>query len=65
MKTDFETKANIVAYDADGNLMKVDIIPDTLKASVKVTKPSKDVPITLNPTGVIPNDKSISWIRIM
>lgn len=54
VKTDFETKANIVAYDADGNLMKVDIIPDTLKASVKVTKPSKDVPITLNPTGVIP-----------
>ena len=63
VKTDFETKANIVAYDADGNLMKVDIIPDTLKASVKVTKPSKDVPITLNPTGVIPN--AISWIRIM
>ena len=38
MKTDFETKANIVAYDADGNLMKVDIIPDTLKASVKVSQ---------------------------
>lgn len=64
VKTDFETKANIVAYDADGNLMKVDIIPDTLKASVKVTKPSKDVPITLNPTGVIPNDKSIESYKL-
>ena len=51
-------------YDADGNLMKVDIIPDTLKASVKVTKPSKDVPITLNPTGVIPNDKSIESYKL-
>lgn len=64
VKTDFETKANVVAYDADGNLMKVDIIPDTLKASVKVTKPSKDVPITLNPTGVIPNDKSIESYKL-
>lgn len=44
--------------------MKVDIIPDTLKASVKVTKPSKDVPITLNPTGVIPNDKSIESYKL-
>lgn len=60
VKADFETKANVVAYDADGNLMDVDIIPDTLKASVKVTKPSKNVPITLNPTGVIPDNKAIA-----
>lgn len=59
VKADFETKANIVAYDAEGNLMKVDIIPDTMTAKVKVSKPSKEVPITLNPTGVIPNNKSI------
>ncbi|MEF2782163.1 CdaR family protein [Erysipelotrichaceae bacterium HCN-30851] len=59
VKSDFETKATVVAYDADGNLMDVDIIPETLTASVKVSKPSKDVPITLNPTGVIPNNKSI------
>lgn len=64
IKNDFETQANVVAYDADGNLMDVDIIPDTLKASVKVTKPHKEVPITLNPTGVIPDNKAIESYKL-
>lgn len=58
--TDFETTAEIAAYDQDGRKMEnVDIIPSTMKASVKVTKPSKDVPITLVPTGTVPNGKAI------
>lgn len=59
IKSDFETKAEVVAYDADGSKMAVDIIPGTLKANVKVTKPKKEVPITLNPTGIIPDGKAI------
>lgn len=59
IQNDFETKAKVYAYDQNGNRMNVDIIPDTLKATVKVTKPSKEVPVTLNPTGVLPDGKAI------
>lgn len=58
--TDFETKAGIAAYDKNGNKMNVDIIPETIKAKVKVTSPSKEVPITLVPNGTIPNNKAIA-----
>lgn len=64
IKSDFETKAEVVAYNADGEKMNVDIIPNTLKATVKVTKPSKRVPITLNPTGIIPDGKAIESYKL-
>lgn len=64
IKSDFETKAEVVAYNAEGEKMDVDIIPSTLKATVKVTKPSKRVPITLNPTGVIPDGKAIESYKL-
>lgn len=64
IKNDFETKAEVVAYNADGEKMNVDIIPNTLKATVKVTKPNKEVPITLNPTGVIPDGKAIESYKL-
>lgn len=59
-KEDFEETATIAAYDENGEKMtNVNIIPATMKASVKVTKPSKDVPITLVPTGIVPDNKAI------
>ncbi len=57
--SDFETQAEIAAYNAKGEKMNVDIIPSTMKATVAVTKPSKRVPVTLVPNGVIPNNKAI------
>lgn len=57
--SDFETKAKVYAYDGQGRRMDVDIIPDTLLAKVKVTKPSKDVKVVLAPSGTIPNGKAI------
>lgn len=57
--SDFITQANIVAYDDQGNKMNVDIIPDKMEAKVKVTKPSKDVKLSIIPNGVIPNNKAI------
>jgi YbbR domain-containing protein len=57
---DFEQQATIVAYDQDGNKMdNVDIIPGDMKAKVKVTSPSKDVKLTLVPTGNVPDNKAI------
>ena len=57
---DFEQQATIVAYDQDGNKMdNVDIIPGDMKAKVKVTSPSKDVELTLVPTGNVPDNKAI------
>lgn len=57
---DFEQQAKIVAYDQDGNRMdNVDIIPGDMKAKVKVTSPSKEVPLTLVPTGNVPDNKAI------
>ena len=57
---DFEQSAKIYAYDANGDKIEnVNIMPNTIKASVKVTKPSKDVKVELVPTGVVPDNKAI------
>lgn len=56
---DFETEATIAAYDVNGEKMDVDIIPEKMKATVPVAKPSKRVAVTLEPKGTIPNNKAI------
>ncbi len=58
--SDFTCKANIVAYDNYGNKLDVDIIPETIDAKVEVSKPSKEVPVVLQPDGVIPNNMVIA-----
>lgn len=58
--SDFTTQATIAAYDDKGNKMDVDIIPETMNATVKVTRPSKEVPVTIVPNGTIANDKAIA-----
>lgn len=55
----FETEAEIVAYDQNGNRIDVDILPGKMKAKVEVTTPTKDVPITVVPVGKVPNGKAI------
>lgn len=57
---DFTVEAPLVAYDQLGNRMDVDIVPDKIKTTVKVTRPEKDVPISIVPIGEIPNNKAIS-----
>ncbi|MEG1732232.1 MAG: CdaR family protein [Longicatena sp.] len=64
IQSDFETKAKVYAYDDNGNRMDVDILPDTLKATVKVTKPSKEVPVSIVPTGIIPDNKAIESYKL-
>lgn len=41
----------LIAYDAEGNKVDVEIVPATVGASIKITSPSKEVPIKLNVKG--------------
>ena len=62
--SDFTTQATIAAYDDKGNKMDVDIIPATMNATVKVTRPSKEVPITIVPNGTIGDNKAIASYQL-
>ncbi len=62
--SDFETDAQIAAYDQAGNRINVDIRPASIKAKVKVTTPSKSVPITLVPNGTMPDGKAIASYKL-
>ncbi len=57
---DFTVEAPLVAYDQQGNRINVDIVPDKVKVTVKVTRPEKTVPISVVPIGEVPNNKAIS-----
>ncbi len=41
----------LIAYDSEGNKMDVEIVPATVNATIKITSPSKEVPIKLNVEG--------------
>ena len=56
----FESNAEIVAYDQSGARLNVDIMPKTMKTTVNVTTPFKNVPITIVPVGIVPNGKAIA-----
>ena len=59
---DFEQDAVLVAYDQTGTPVKADIIPSTVKVNVKVTSPSKDVPVAVELQGEMPQGKAIEEI---
>ena len=58
----FTRDARLVAYDQQGQLIACDIIPETVKATVTVTSPSKDVPIIIRPSGVMVEGLAIDSI---
>ena len=47
-------EAPLIAYNAKGQQVNAEIVPTTVNVSVKVTSPSKNVPITLKVTGEAP-----------
>ncbi len=62
---EFKQQATLVAYDQSGNKMtNVLIIPETVNVTVPVTSTNKDVPITINVNGTIPNGKAIESITL-
>ena len=48
----------LVAYDKDGKLMDVEIVPKTVEATIKISSPNKTVPIKIETKGNLEN-KSI------
>ena len=52
----------LVAYDDEGQTVDVEIVPSTVDAKLIITSPSKEVPITVVPTGDLAFGKAISSI---
>ena len=49
----------LVAYDNDGKIVDVEIVPKSVAANVKITSPSKEIPIRVIPVGNLAFGKSI------
>lgn len=49
-----DVEAPLIAYNAKGQQVNAEIVPSTVKASVNITSPKKNVPITLKVTGEAP-----------
>lgn len=41
----------LIAYDEDGNKLDVEIVPETISATMKISSPSKEIPIKLSVEG--------------
>ena len=57
-------KIPLKAYDKDGNILDVEIVPSKINADVQVASPSKVVPIKVIPKGTISFGKAISSIQM-
>lgn len=63
--SDFVVDAPLVAYDRNGQAVNAEIVPGSVEASVKVSSPSIEVPIRLNPTGQVPTGLAIDAVQIV
>lgn len=52
----------LVAYDTDGKVLNVEIVPKVVDADLTITSPSKEVPIKIVPKGSLSVGKSIKSI---
>ena len=52
----------LVAYDTNGKIVDVEIVPKTVDAKITITSPSKEVPIKIVPTGKLAFGKTIKSI---
>ena len=50
----------LVAYDNEGNVVDVEIVPSKVTATVSIVSPSKEVPIKVIPKGTVAFGKAIS-----
>ena len=53
----------LVAYDSEGNILDVEIVPKNVTAKITITSPSKEVPIKVVPKGDLAFGKSIKSIQ--
>ena len=52
-------KVGLVAYDTNGKVVDVEIVPSTVKATVTINSPSKEVPVQIVPKGKLATGKAI------
>ncbi len=55
------TDIPLVAYDKNGNVVNVEIVPSTVEAVIKIASPSKVVPIRVIPEGT-PEGKAVNTL---
>jgi len=53
----------LVAYDSDGKIVDVEIVPSKVDTNITITSPSKDVPLKIIPTGNLTFGKAIKSIN--
>ncbi len=54
----------LVAYDNDGKILDVEIVPKTVSAVVGITSPSKEIPVKIVPVGNLAFGKSIKTMNL-
>lgn len=54
------TEVPLVAYDAEGQVVDVEIVPNTIDVDVTISSPSKELPIKVIPTGEVASSYAIS-----
>ncbi len=54
---------SLVAYDTNGKVIDVEIVPKSVDAKITITSPSKEVPIKVIPKGTLAFGKSIQSIE--
>lgn len=52
----------LIAYDSNGNKVDVEVVPSSVDAQIKISSPSKEVPIQVVPTGDLAFGKSIKQL---
>lgn len=53
----------LVAYDTNGKIVDVEIVPESVDAKITISSPSKEVPVKVVPTGSLAFGKSIKSIN--
>ena len=61
---DFTQEAKLVAYNASGQPVDASIVPNTVSVTVPVTSPNKTVPIEVEVSGEVPDNKAIESISM-
>lgn len=51
---------SLVAYDSDGKIVNVEMVPNKVSATISIVSPSKEVPIKVIPKGEVEFGKAIS-----
>ena len=55
---------DLVAYDPNGKIVDVEIVPTAVTAKVTITSPSKDVPVKVIPKGKLATGKAIKSTNV-